>query len=403
MRSTKNSGRRFRRSLRAISPVIAVLLMIVIAVAASLVAYAWVMGYLGFTTSKVGKAIQIQSISRTGDPDYEVTAYVQNVGDSEIELSDAYVNGMLVPTAIPDPIPLGQGETETILLGGPYPGAQVTVKVVASDGTFIEYTKTFTSSNGGDGGDGGTTYTLTIGSLVGGTGTGSVDLDPAGGSYDADTVVTVTATADGDSEFVAWGGDLSSSGSTNPTTINMDGDKTITATFDLIPAEETTLRPTGSGSFTNLDNDPWYNSNWECVDETSGSGDGDSSNVYRGTSSGYPSFTIDTYATADSSDLGTINSVTVWIRARHDLGYGDTSTGYAETVLRIGSTNYYGSTETLTTSYNTYSTTYDENPAGGSWTWTAVNSLQCGVGLTRTSGGGDARCTQVWVVVNYTP
>jgi hypothetical protein len=125
--------------------------------------------------------------------------------------------------------------------------------------------------------------------------------------------------------------------------------------------------------------------------------------VYRDRSGGYPSFTIDTYATEDASVSGTINSVTVWIRARHYLGGGDTSTGYACTVLRSGTTNYQGDSITLTNSYNVYSTVYYTNPAGGAWTWSAINALQCGVGLTRTSGGGEARCTQVWIEVNYTP
>ena len=55
--------RNFRRNTKAISPVIATLLMIAIAVVASLVTYAWVMGYMNFTTEKTGKAIQIQSVS----------------------------------------------------------------------------------------------------------------------------------------------------------------------------------------------------------------------------------------------------------------------------------------------------------------------------------------------------
>jgi flagellin-like protein len=55
--------RKIRKNVKAVSPVISVLLMIVVAVAASLVTYAWVMGYLGFTTNKVGKAIMIQSVA----------------------------------------------------------------------------------------------------------------------------------------------------------------------------------------------------------------------------------------------------------------------------------------------------------------------------------------------------
>ena len=74
------SIRKFRRNTRAISPVIATLLMIAIAVVASLVTYAWVMGYMSFQTNKTGLAIQIQSVSQTG------TVYVQNVGDGVVKL-----------------------------------------------------------------------------------------------------------------------------------------------------------------------------------------------------------------------------------------------------------------------------------------------------------------------------
>ena len=54
---------KFRRSTRAISPIISTLLLIAIAVVASLVAYAWVMGYMSFQTAKTGGAIQIQSFA----------------------------------------------------------------------------------------------------------------------------------------------------------------------------------------------------------------------------------------------------------------------------------------------------------------------------------------------------
>ena len=80
------SIRKFRRNTRAISPVIATLLMIAIAVVASLVTYAWVMGYMSFTTNKTGLAIQIQSVS----PGYchaDAVIYVQNVGDGVVDFA----------------------------------------------------------------------------------------------------------------------------------------------------------------------------------------------------------------------------------------------------------------------------------------------------------------------------
>jgi flagellin-like protein len=75
--------RKFRRNTRAISPVIATLLMIAIAVVASLVTYAWVMGYMNFTTQKTGNAIQIQTVDQVGQ-----VVYVQNVGTSTVKFSN---------------------------------------------------------------------------------------------------------------------------------------------------------------------------------------------------------------------------------------------------------------------------------------------------------------------------
>lgn len=68
-------------------------------------------------------------------------------------------------------------------------------------------------------------YTLTTNTV----GSGSVALNPPGGAYDAGTVVTLTATGSTGWAFAGWSGDLS--GSVNPTTITMNGNKTVTATF----------------------------------------------------------------------------------------------------------------------------------------------------------------------------
>ena len=59
------------------------------------------MGYLSFTTAKVNKAIQIQSIARAGDG--TVTVYVQNVGDSPVKLANVYADGELNVGASSDP------------------------------------------------------------------------------------------------------------------------------------------------------------------------------------------------------------------------------------------------------------------------------------------------------------
>ncbi len=70
-----------------------------------------------------------------------------------------------------------------------------------------------------------TQYTLAATTV----GSGSVNLSPAGGVYDAGTVVTLTATPASGWQFSGWSGDLT--GSNNPATITMNANKNVTATF----------------------------------------------------------------------------------------------------------------------------------------------------------------------------
>ena len=72
------------------------------------------------------------------------------------------------------------------------------------------------------------TYTLTVNIIDSGT----VTLNPPGGTYDYGTAVTLTATPYTGYHFVSWSGDVPSGHETdNPLTITMDSNKSITATF----------------------------------------------------------------------------------------------------------------------------------------------------------------------------
>ncbi|GJQ62392.1 MAG: hypothetical protein SCALA702_14450 [Melioribacteraceae bacterium] len=75
------------------------------------------------------------------------------------------------------------------------------------------------------------------------TGLGQVMLDPApiGKTYAPGTVVTVTAVPDSGYMFVKWEGDIT--GETNPTTITMDDNKSVTAVFDVEVGVDENLVP----------------------------------------------------------------------------------------------------------------------------------------------------------------
>ena len=76
-------------------------------------------------------------------------------------------------------------------------------------------------------GSGPTNYTLST--SVSPAGTGTVSLNPAGGSYAAGTAVTVTANAASGYQFSSWSGALS--GTANPATIAMNGNYSVVANF----------------------------------------------------------------------------------------------------------------------------------------------------------------------------
>jgi flagellin-like protein len=133
-----------RKCKKAVSPVISVLLMIAVAVAASLITYAWVMGYLGSTTGKVGKAIQIQSMAKTSNG---LTVWVQNVGTGPVTLDSLYVNGVQESTSQGVSLPVNNTQSMTAAWNDAYAAPNtVDVKVVCSDGTFIEATQTVPGS-----------------------------------------------------------------------------------------------------------------------------------------------------------------------------------------------------------------------------------------------------------------
>jgi len=74
---------------------------------------------------------------------------------------------------------------------------------------------------------------------------GTLQSLPWSGLFNADADVTLEAVPDTHDEFVSWSGDLS--GDQNPTTITMDADKSMTATFGLVQYS-LTVRTRGNGS-----------------------------------------------------------------------------------------------------------------------------------------------------------
>ena len=140
------------------------------------------------------------------------TVTVDAVGNGHVDMNPdmtLYPEGTEVElTAVADPGWTFSGWS------GDASGTDLTTSVIAGDGNKA-VTATFTQDE----------YTLTINYV----GNGIVTKLPNQATYLSGTIVGLTADPDDGWTFSAWSGDLTST--TNPESITMDNDKTITATF----------------------------------------------------------------------------------------------------------------------------------------------------------------------------
>jgi flagellin-like protein len=76
------------KSKKGISPILATLLLIVIAVAAVIVTYAWVMTFTGSTTSQAGALLAPENVRFYSADDIEIT--IRNSGTADAKIVEVY-------------------------------------------------------------------------------------------------------------------------------------------------------------------------------------------------------------------------------------------------------------------------------------------------------------------------
>ena len=130
------------KAKKGISPILATLLLIVIAVAAVIVTYAWVMTFTTTQTTTAGKMIKFDSafINSTTD---DATIYVRNTGTEVVTIDKIYVDGVdytAKSTGLSSSQPLTTNSIATVTLDAPLnfgPGATYKIKVTGP-GVFWE-------------------------------------------------------------------------------------------------------------------------------------------------------------------------------------------------------------------------------------------------------------------------
>ena len=143
MRKLRDLNGRFRLSRKAVSPVIATLLMIAIAVAAAILVYVWSMGLIGGLQTGGGQQVreQVEMDEYSWTAAGTVTLYVRNVGNSKVNIAAAYVEGHQgVPDGDTSLDPLASG-TVTVALSAwvPTEGVAYTLKVVTKTGGVFSF------------------------------------------------------------------------------------------------------------------------------------------------------------------------------------------------------------------------------------------------------------------------
>jgi flagellin-like protein len=134
---------------RGVSPVIATLLLIVIAVAAAVLTYIWVTGYMGTLQSQAGaqqvqERIKIEAIDITNNK-----VYIRNIGETKVTIAAVYLinsttGSIITNTTTATDISPGDLQSVGLTLGTYMKsGATYIVKAVTKKGTEATYQFTY--------------------------------------------------------------------------------------------------------------------------------------------------------------------------------------------------------------------------------------------------------------------
>jgi flagellin-like protein len=133
------------RSKKAISPILATLLLIVIAVAAIVVTYAWIMAYMGTTTQQAGFIPYKANVAfLTGD---KIAIDIGNSGTSSGQIVQVYVgtstSAMLSQTTTPStPLTIAPSSVQSFTVTCDWaPGTTYYFKVVPNSGAVLTFSE----------------------------------------------------------------------------------------------------------------------------------------------------------------------------------------------------------------------------------------------------------------------
>lgn len=127
---------------KALSPVIATLLMVAIAVAAAIITYVWSMGLLGGLMGTGGQQTKEQLIIEVYNwKGTELNFTVRNVGPTNVEIDKIYLEG--ASQTVTGTLTVNVGGTQALVITSPSgsfsSGASYTLKIVTKTGAVFSF------------------------------------------------------------------------------------------------------------------------------------------------------------------------------------------------------------------------------------------------------------------------
>jgi flagellin-like protein len=141
------STRKIFRSKKAISPILATLLLIVIAVAAIVITYAWITTYMGTTTQQAGFIPYKANVNFIDEATKKIAIDIGNSGTSSGQIVQVYVGTSATQldskTSTPSlPITVAAGTIESFNVTYTWSaGETYYFKVVPSSGAALSFTE----------------------------------------------------------------------------------------------------------------------------------------------------------------------------------------------------------------------------------------------------------------------
>jgi hypothetical protein len=133
---------------KGISTFIATLLLMVLAVSAGVVIYAYTMGYMGgFGGTDTLGAISLDEATMAGTTPFAITAYIRNIGKTDVEIVTAYVDGVQCTAALvgTPSLVVSEGAVNQIVITPPTlspvvsAGKTYEVKIICEDNTQLSF------------------------------------------------------------------------------------------------------------------------------------------------------------------------------------------------------------------------------------------------------------------------